>query len=168
MGYPAGLPPRAIPNALPPHEERRERCNSGPAANRMAHSAMKIIKWCAHVRICVQKICFLSWYSLLLLLQISTLMAYLRKCGMNSEGVNLKWAGYAAYYGQDRPTLPFCLTEHMATSLNASASILTRRELCATLMASLLLQVCSSCSCATPVNSALLRHSPHGEPRPTH
>jgi hypothetical protein len=48
-------------------------------------------------------------------------MVYLRKCGTNKEGVNLKCAGYAAYCGQDRPTLPFCLTEHMATSLNASA-----------------------------------------------
>ena len=44
MGYPAGLPTQATPSALPRRAETRERCNSGPAANRMAQLAVTLIK----------------------------------------------------------------------------------------------------------------------------
>jgi hypothetical protein len=100
--------------------------------------------------------------------KVSTLMAYLPKSGTNREEGNLRCAGYAVYCCRDPHTLPLYLTEHILTSLNASASILSRRGLCAALMASLLLQVCTSSATSTPVTSALLRHSPHGEPRPAH
>ena len=168
MGYPAGLPPPAIPSSLHPHAETRERCSLGPAVNMMVQLVMTLIKWRAHGRICIQK--FVScpdihYYKS----KVSTLMAHLRKSGTNKEEVNLTCAGYAVYCCQELPALPLYLTEHMPTSLNASASIVTRRGLCAALMASLLLQFCaSSASVATTVMSASVRHSPHGEPRPAH
>lgn len=60
MGYPVGLPTLAIPSALHSHAETRERCNSGPAANRMVQLAMALIEWRGGRRIGVHKICFLS------------------------------------------------------------------------------------------------------------